>query len=64
MITWRKREMYLRVGNSDSAEDSAVGCRVSESRMFWGYDPNGCDWSGVNMGADCSDLGGNTAPAC
>jgi hypothetical protein len=56
--------MYLRVGNSDSTEDSAGGCRASESRIFWGYDPNGCVCSGVNTGADCSDLWGNAAPAC
>jgi len=59
-----RREMYLRVGNSASTEDSASGCRESESRIFWGYGLNGCVCTGVNTGADCSDLEGNGAPAC
>lgn len=55
--------MYLSDGNSGSAEDSAVSCRSSELRKFWGYDANGWVCGGVNTGADCSDLLGNTAPA-
>lgn len=49
-------KIYLSVGNSDSAEDSAVSCLASKSRMFGGYEANGCVCGGVNTGADCSDL--------
>lgn len=59
----RELKMYVRVGNSGSAEDSAVSCRTSALCKFWGYDANGCVCGGVNTGADSSDLLGNTAPA-
>lgn len=49
-------QTYLSVGNSDSAEASAASGRASASRMFGGYEVNGCVCGGVNTGADCSDL--------
>ena len=63
-MTRKEIEMYLRAGNSDSAEGSAASCWATVSRIFWGYDDNGCVCSGVNTGADCLDLWGNAAPAC
>lgn len=63
MMTRQEIEMHLRAGNSESADDSAVSCWAKVSRIFWGYDDNGCVCSGVNTGADRSDLWGNIAPA-
>lgn len=55
-LTKEGLNMYLNVGNSASAEDSAVSSLNSRDRTFCGYDDRGCVCGGVKTGAELSVL--------